>query len=397
MLAYFDLYSGAAGDMILAALLDAGLDIERLRSGLATLPIAGYRLSARPVMKGAIGATSFHVEVDTDQPHRHLADILDLVARSSLPGTVKDQASAVFTMLGQAEARVHRVPLTEVHFHEVGAIDSIVDIVGACLGLHLLGVTHVACSPFPIAQGSLQVQHGRLPMPGPATLEILAAAQAPIIPPPSPVTGELVTPTGAALLCTLASFDQPTMRLHAVGYGAGNRDLPHPNVLRMLLGDTGSRDLQEGDGVTVETVTLLETNIDDMNPQVLGYLVDRLREEGALDVYWISIGMKKNRPGTMLNVLCKTADAPRFGDLLLRETTTLGVRVQTVRRVVAGRSVAKVETPFGEVRVKVKWLHGKPVSAAPEYDDCVQLAQRHNRPLRDVLSAAAQAAAALLQ
>jgi uncharacterized protein (TIGR00299 family) protein len=234
-------------------------------------------------------------------------------------------------------------------------------------------------------------------MPGPATLEILAAASAPIVPPPSMVTGELVTPTGAALLCTLATFEQPAMRLQAVGYGAGNRDLPHPNVLRVLLGEESSEEPRDGDGTAEETIVLLETNIDDMSPQVLGYLVDRIREEGALDVYWTSIGMKKNRPGTTLSVLCRPDDTPRFGDMLLRETTTLGVRVQSVRRFVAGRSMAEVETPFGPVRVKVKWLGGKAVAAAPEYDDCVGLAQRHDRPLRDVLSAATQAAAALIE
>lgn len=397
MLAYFDLYSGASGDMILGALLDAGLEIEALRSGLSTLPIGSYQFSARPVIKGSIGATSFSVEVTGDQPRRHLAGILDLIERSSLPDQVKERATAVFTGLGQAEARVHRVPLDEVHFHEVGAIDSIVDIVGTCLGLHLLGVTRIGCSPFPLVRGSLEVQHGPLPMPGPATLGILAAANAPVEPPPSMVSGELVTPTGAALLCTLAAFEQPAMRLRAIGYGAGNRDLPHPNVLRVILGDESGGELPEADGPAEETITLLETNIDDMSPQVLGYLVDRIRGEGALDAYWIPIGMKKNRPGTMLNVLCWPVDALRFGEMLLRETTTLGVRVRSIRRLVAGRSMAEVETPFGPVRVKVKWLGGEAVGAAPEYDDCVDLARRHDRPLRDVLLAATQAAAALIE
>lgn len=397
MFAYFDLYSGASGDMILGALLDAGLEIEALRAGLSTLPISSYRISARSVMKGPIGATSFSVEVTGEQPHRHLTDILDLIARSSLPDPVKEQASAVFTTLGQAEARVHRVPLTEVHFHEVGAIDSIVDIVGTCLGLHLLGVRQIRCSPFPLARGSLEVQHGPLPMPGPATLEILAAARAPVGPPPSAVSGELVTPTGAALLCTLATFDQPAMRLRTVGYGAGNRDLPHPNVLRVLLGEESSGERPEARDVREETITLLETTIDDMNPQVLGYLVDHIREEGALDIYWSPVGMKKNRPGTILSVLCCPVDAPRFRDMLLRETTTLGVRVQSIRRFVAGRSMAEVETPFGPVRVKVKWLGGKAVAATPEYDDCVGLARRHDRPLRDILFAARQGAEALIE
>ncbi len=228
-------------------------------------------------------------------------------------------------------------------------------------------------------------------MPGPATLEILAAASAPLIPPPTGVRAELVTPTGAALLCSLATFAQPPMVLRAVGHGAGKADFPHPNILRVWLGSSTSSSLDLESG-SIDDLALLETNIDDMSPQVHGYLFERLLDAGALDVYCTAILMKKNRPGTMLSVLCHNVDAARFQDLLLRETTTMGVRVQPVRRARAGRSTSAVETPLGPVRVKVKWLAGRPVAAAPEYEDCLALARRHNRPLIEVLALARRSA-----
>lgn len=455
MLAYFDTYSGASGDMILGALLDAGLDIDQLRCGLAALPLDGYLLSRVPVMKGAIGATSFHVhnsrrestgqtvqtraDEDThDQPHRHLGDILALIASSTLPPGVQRQASDIFTTLGHAEARVHRVSIEDVHFHEVGAVDAIVDIVGTCLALHLLGITEVYCSPLPgagVGGGpGRKVAHGWIPIPGPATLEIIAAAGAPIVAAPQGSRAELLTPTGAAILCTLASFRQPPMILRRVGYGAGDADLEYPNVLRVWLGDPcaslpsvegSSRhttpdspqsppgeampphdlgrdeqkpglDVPDHDLASQPETVLLQTNIDDMNPQVYGYLFDRFLAAHALDVWCTPIIMKKNRPATMLSVLCHSADMARFADLLLRETTTLGIRVQSLDRVIADRVLTTVETPLGAISVKVKSLTGRVVSATPEYEDCAILARRHNRPLVDVLALAQRAALNLI-
>jgi pyridinium-3,5-bisthiocarboxylic acid mononucleotide nickel chelatase len=395
MIAYFDLYSGASGDMILAALLDAGLQLSSLQEGLASLPLDGYSITTEPVRRGALGATAFRIETSHVQPARRLADILALIDASGLPERVRDRASRVFTTLGQAEARVHRVAVEEVHFHEVGAVDSLVDIIGTCLGLELLGVDEVYASAFPIASGSLQVAHGHLPMPGPATLEILSAASAPIVAPPSDVHTELVTPTGAALLCTLARFRQPTMTLQRVGYGAGAADLPHPNILRVWLGVREKTDEEQGPGS--DNLVVLETNIDDMNPQVYGYLSERLFTSGALDVYWTSIGMKKNRPGTMLSVLCRRIDAATLQEMLLLETTTMGVRVQSIVRITAERRVASVETPLGSVRVKLKWLDGRAVAAMPEYEDCVRLARRHDRPLVEVQELARRHATKLLE
>lgn len=405
MLAYFDLYSGASGDMILGSLLDAGLDLSALEEGLAGLELQGYAISAAPVMKGAIGATALRVETRSGQPERHLRDILELIARSGLPERARERARRVFTLLGEAEARVHRIALDEVHFHEVGAVDSIVDVVGACLGLELLGADEIYASPFPLALGTHHVDHGWLPMPGPATLEIMATASAPTVPPPTDVRAELVTPTGAALICALARFERPPMILHRIGYGAGRADLPHPNILRVWLGERAPAPAgslaQLGEesavGETPRDVVLLETNIDDMNPQIYGYLFDLLLDIGALDVYCTPVGMKKNRQGTMLSVLCRTEHANRFQALLLRETTTMGVRVQPVHRVVAERTECLVETPLGPVRAKMKVLDDRVVAATPEYDDCLKLARRHEQPLIEVLALARRCAEDMVQ
>lgn len=398
MLAYFDLYSGASGDMLVGALLDAGLDLAALRDGLDALPLSGYTVSAEAVMKGAIGATAFRVRVTEPQPARHLDEILALIDGSSLPPDVREHARRTFTTLGRAEAHVHRIPIEKVHFHEVGAVDSIVDIVGTCLALSLLGVEEVYAAPVPVAHGTLRVEHGWLPMPGPATLEILAAANAPLISPPTPTAGELVTPTGAALICSLATFEQPPMTLRRVGCGAGARDLSHPNVLRVWLGERSPLDrpaLPLSDtptGAETEDLCVVETNIDDMNPQVYGYLFDHLLVAGALDVYCTPITMKKNRPGTMLSILCRGTDAARFEATLLRETTTLGVRTHLVRRTRAERTEETVETPLGPIRVKIKRLAGHAMDVTPEYEDCAAIARRQARPLLEILNLAKRCA-----
>jgi uncharacterized protein (TIGR00299 family) protein len=392
VLAYFDLYSGASGDMIVGALLDAGLKLASLREGLATLPITGYTLSAELTRRGAVGATAFRVELHEPQPERHLRDIVAIIEHAALPEPVVRRAIAVFTTLAEAEARVHRVPTEHVHFHEVGAVDAIVDVVGTCLALHLLGVDEVYSSPFPVAHGSIQVAHGHIPLPGPAVLEIVRAAGAPLIPPPTDVRAELVTPTGAALICTLATFTQPTMTLSRVGYGAGASDLPHPNILRVWLGEAAATcsDKQE----KIERLTLLETNIDDMNPQIFGYLFERLLSAGALDAFCTPIIMKKNRPATMLGVLCRPENATALLDIVFTETTTLGVRRRDVDRISAGRNSWTVETPLGPVRVKVKERGGRVLAAMPEYEDCVELARQHSRPLLEVIEIARRAAGA---
>jgi pyridinium-3,5-bisthiocarboxylic acid mononucleotide nickel chelatase len=392
VLAYFDLYSGASGDMIVGALLDAGLELASLHEGLATLPITGYTLSAELTMRGAVGATAFRVDVHEPQPERHLRDVVAIIERAALPEPVVRRAIAVFTALAEAEARIHRVPAERVHFHEVGSVDAIVDVVGTCLALHLLGVDDVYSSAFPVAQGSIQVAHGHIPLPGPAVLEIVRAAGAPLIPPPTDVRAELVTPTGAALICTLATFAQPTMTPSRIGYGAGAADLPHPNVLRVWMGEAAAVYSDKRD--TIERLTLLETNIDDMNPQIFGYLFGRLLAAGALDVFCTPIVMKKNRPATMLSVLCGPENTTTLLDILFTETTTLGVRRQEIDRVSAGRTNWTVETPLGPVRVKVKERGGRVLAAMPEYEDCVALARQHSRPLLEVTEIVRRAAGA---
>lgn len=399
MIAYIDAYSGVSGDMLLGAVIDAGLSLDDLRAGLRALPLDGYTLAARVVTKGAIGAT--HVRVETapgEQSPRHLSTILSLLQASSLPPSVRQAAQDVFSTLARAEAHIHRVAIDEVHFHEVGAIDAIVDIVGVCLGFHLLGVERVYASALPVAVGEApgrKVAHGWIPMPAPATMAILSQVGAPVVPAPTDALVEYVTPTGAALVCTLAEFRQPALLLRRVGYGAGTTDLPHPNVLRLWLGEPVASVIPP-QGPSPEAVALLETNIDDMSPQVYGYLFERLLAAGALDVFATSILMKKGRPATQVSVLGHTQDIQTLSAILLRETTTLGIRVRTVERLVADRVIQSIPTPLGTVHVKVKMIDGQIVGATPEYDDCVVLARAQGRPLIDVLAIASDCARSLL-
>jgi uncharacterized protein (TIGR00299 family) protein len=384
-IAYFDCFSGASGDMLLGSLLDAGLPLERLQAALATLPIAGYQLTAAPEARQAIHGTQARVTYDeASQPHRHLSHILALIEGSELPDAVKERAAAVFRRLAQAEARVHGTTPEEVHFHEVGAIDSIVDVVGVVAGLHLVGVEQVYASALPLGGGTVRVAHGELPVPAPATLEILAQARVPTRPHPAQV--ELLTPTGAALLAELARFEQPPLIVDAVGYGFGTRRVPAFNAVRVWLGQlAGPAPWQE------DVAVLLETNLDDATGEALGHAVARLLEAGALDAWCTPITMKKGRPGVLLSALAAPVRAPELAALILRETPTLGVRWQRVRRTIAGRAVETVETPWGAVRVKVKQLAGESVSAAPEYDDCARLAREAGVPWQEVYAAAEQA------
>lgn len=384
-IAYFDCFSGASGDMLLGALLDAGLPLERLQAALATLPASGWGLAAAREARQGIWGTRAQVSYDeAHQPHRHLGDILTLIDGSELPEAVKGRAAAVFRRLARAEAHVHGTTPDEVHFHEVGAIDSIVDIAGVVAGLHLLGVEQVYASPLPLGGGTVRVAHGELPVPAPATLEILAEARVPTRPHPAQV--ELLTPTGAALLAELARFAQPAMVVDAVGYGFGTRQVPAFNAVRLWLGQADEPAPWEED-----EAVLLETNLDDTTGEALGYVQGRLLEAGALDAWFTPITMKKSRPAVMLSVLAPPPRAPELAGLILRETTTLGVRWQSVRRTIAGRAIETVETPWGAVRVKVKQLAGRPLSAAPEYEDCARLAREAGVPWQEVYKAAQEA------
>lgn len=385
---YFDCLSGASGDMLLGALLDAGLSLDELRRCLAGLPIEGYEVVATPEERqGVRGTKATLLYTGLEQPERHLADILGIIADSTLPAWVKDTACAVFRRLARAEAHVHGTVPEKVHFHEVGAIDSIVDIVGVVAGLHLLQVKAIYASPLPLGSGTVETAHGILPVPAPATLQILAEAQVPVRPHPAQV--ELVTPTGAALLAELARFEQPSLTVVAVGYGFGLRRVPALNAVRVWLGQACEATPWQED-----EVVLVECNLDDASGQVLGYVQGRLLEAGALDVWCTPIYMKKNRPGVLLTVLARPAQLSDLASLVLHETPSLGVRWRRTQRIVADRVTETVETPWGNVRVKVKQCAGQALAATPEFEDCARLAREAGVPWQAIHDAAKQAWAA---
>ncbi len=379
--AYFHCIGGASGDMILGALVDVGLSLETLKSQLAAqLHVEGYSITAQPVQRGGITGTMVTVSLeDSKARHRSLVDIEAIISGSSLPHPVKDNALKVFRALATVEAKIHRLSEEQVEFHEVGATDALVDVVGAALGLHLLGVEEVFCSPFPAAMGVVSSSHGVLPLPAPATLELIARVKAPVrLPPPGYPEGELVTPTAAAILTTLASFDSPVLRLERTGYGAGHKVFPHvPNLLGLWLGE------REGAYPRRELV-LVETNIDDMTSELFGYLMERLLQEGARDVWFTPIQMKKNRPAVMVSVLASPEEQQKVLDLLFRETSTLGARVRTVDRHEVEREVISFQSSLGKVGVKVKRLGGKIAALSPEYEECRELARRHGMSLQEV-------------
>ena len=378
--AYFNCIGGVSGDMVLGALVDAGVSIDSLRDELSGLSLQGYEITASPDARASISGTRVTVTTRVDpQPRRNLNDILSLIDVSGLPTSVKKNASDVFNRLAQAESRVHKVPADQVHFHEVGAVDAIVDIVGAACGLHLLGVERVYCSAIPAGSGTVKSEHGRLPVPAPATVELIALAGAPFAAPsPHAPTTELSTPTGVAIMTALAEFSQPEILVHSAAYGIGQKDMgEHPNVLGLWLGEVQQ-------SLAVRPLLVIETNIDDMNPEIYPYLLERLFELGARDVWLTPILMKKGRPAHTLSVLASPGDQQAIMEKIIEETSTLGVRVSHVMRHEAQRRVEEVETSLGPVRVKLKLRDGSPVSLAPEYEDCAAIAARSGLPLKEV-------------
>jgi len=382
-LAYFDCFSGISGDMTLGALLDAGCNIEQLKAELRGLQVPGLELSAEKVWKNGMAATCARVKTEDQQKHRPLSAILQILQDSKLASPVRERASAIFQKLGQAEARVHDVPIEKIHFHEVGAVDAIVDIVGVCIGFHALGIDTFACSPLNVGGGTVKMAHGVLPVPAPATANLLLGK-------PTYSNGvqrELVTPTGAAIVATLCdSFGaQPAMIVSAIGYGAGSADLEgQPNVLRITIGEAAEKVVPGYD----QEITVIEANLDDMNPQIYGYFQEKALAAGALDVFTTPVQMKKNRPGTLLTVLCQPGDAQALMSLIFAETTTFGVRTHAAQRRVLPREFVKVITSFGEVRVKLSRLNGRILHVAPEYDDCRKLAEEKKVPLQRVINEA---------
>ncbi len=385
VVAYFDSFAGAAGDMILAALLDAGCDVDALSAELGKLDLPGYSLRQERVRRGGIAALRFHVDVEQmDHPHRHLSDILDMIDAAGLSDRAASRARAVFQRLGEAEAKVHDCPIEEIHFHEVGAVDSIVDIVGACIALDLLGVDRVCCSGIPTGSGTIRCEHGVLPVPAPATAELLRGV--PIR--AAEVEGEATTPTGAAVLTTLAeSFGpMPEMSVSAVGYGAGTREGDAiPNLLRVVLGEPAAGDAD------ADTVVELSANIDDATGEVLGATIDKLLAAGCADAWATPIVMKKSRPAWMLSALCAPGDVDAVETILFIETTTFGVRRRTCRRSKLHRSHETVETPYGPIRVKIGRRGDETVTASPEFAECLAAAEAHHVSAREVLAAAQDA------
>ena len=374
---YLDAFSGISGDMIVGALADAGAPPDALCAALTALN-TGATFEFEKTKRGAVAATKFHVR-ETDHHHhhhRHLSHILELIDAAALPARVKQNASAVFRKLGEAEAHVHMVPVERVHFHEVGAVDSICDIVGACLGFDLLAIDEIHCSALNLGSGTVTTEHGLLPVPAPATAALVEGkpvyARGP--------EAELTTPTGAAIAATLtARFGGlPAMRITASGYGAGDREFKgQPNVLRVLVGEKSSAS-------EAVAVSVIEANIDDSSPEVLGFALERLLAAGALDATLAPLVMKKNRPGVLLRVIARPEDQETLASLVFAETSTLGLRIYTAERRVEARRIAEVETPHGKVRIKVS----DQGHFAPEFEDCRRLALESGVPLKQIFGEA---------
>ena len=395
-IAYLDCFSGIAGDMLLGALVDCGVDLSALEQEVGRLEIKGIRWQREKVRRSMLMATRVVVTASPDQPHRRYLEIVERIRSAGFSSRVEQQALGIFQRLGEVEASLHGWSLEQVHFHEVGAVDSIADIVGNCIGLELLGIEVVYCSPLNVGGGTVECSHGVLPVPAPATAELLkgipvysttASAVSPDGEPGSRViNSELVTPTGAAIVSALArSFGPlPAMKIGAVGYGAGNSDHPGlPNVLRVITGDA----IEAEPGL--ERLLMLESNLDDMNPQLYGFFAERALAAGALDVFLTPVQMKKNRPGLLLSVLCRPELRETLMGLFFQETTTLGVRSHDVFRRALEREFMHVSTPYGKVRVKLSRQDGHLLNFSPEYEDCRQLAQENAVPLRKVLQEAA--------
>lgn len=379
---YFDCFAGASGDMILGALVGVGIDPHALTESLSLLDVSGYEVSFETVDRSGISATHARVRTAHEHAHRHLGDILKIIYESRLSDGVKDRAARIFSRLAEAEARIHNVAVEKIHFHEVGALDAIIDVVGACIGFELLGVERFACSELHVGSGMVEMAHGRFPVPPPAVAELLK--DAPVY--SSDIKGELVTPTGAAIISTVCSeFGRlPKMKLERTGYGAGTREYQNfPNVLRLMLGDDANEEASSD-----ESLIIVETNIDDMSPQVYGHVLDEALKRGALDCYFTPVQMKKNRPGVLVSILCRPSERDAMCELLLTETTTLGVRFYEVLRRVLERETVSVETEFGAIDVKVARLDGRIVKEMPEYEQCRAAALEANVPLQQVERAA---------
>jgi pyridinium-3,5-bisthiocarboxylic acid mononucleotide nickel chelatase len=376
-IAYFDCFSGISGDMITGALLDAGLRFGELQDEIRKLGLDSVEIRASKVVKQNIASTLFKVEFQDQKHHRHLKDLNALVENTGLDPEIKHKAKEIFLKIARAEAKIHNMPLEKVHFHEIGAVDTIVDVVAALTGFKKLGIEKVFCSRLNVGSGFVTFSHGTFPVPAPATAEILKGV--PVYSTGS--QGELVTPTGAAIITSLTdSFgDMPAFRATSVGYGAGTRDFDRPNVVRLYLGEMDVTD--PGDDIYV-----LETNIDDMNPQFYDHVIEKLYREGALEVFLTGIQMKKNRPGIKLTILSSVAGKERLLEVVFRETTSIGIRIRQESREILERKVKTIDTPYGQVSAKISYYQGQPVNTKIEYDDLKRLAGETGKSIKDILS-----------
>ncbi len=383
-IAYLDCFSGISGNMALGALLDCGLPEDAFRRELDKIGVGGYRLEIREVVKTGLRGLFVDIRVEEKQPHRHLADIENIIRSSPLAPRVRERSLIVFQKLAQAEARAHGEPVEKIHFHEIGAVDAILDVVGTAICLEMLGVEKLFSSVIHIGAGTVQTAHGLLPVPAPATAELLKRFQVY----GRDVDAELVTPTGAALIAALAepAPDAPPMTIERVGYGAGSSDLPWANLLRATVGE------QTQPALRGDRVMIVEANIDDMNPQFYEHVAERLFEAGAVDVFLTPIQMKRNRPAVTLSMMVDESKLDEALGILFSETTTIGVRMHPVERRKLDREEAAVETPFGPVQVKIAKLNGRVMNMAPEYRDCLRIAKEKNVPLKDIYQAALAAA-----
>ncbi|NQV17554.1 MAG: nickel pincer cofactor biosynthesis protein LarC [Armatimonadetes bacterium] len=379
-IAYFDCFAGISGDMILGALLDAGLDLNLFIKEIQKLNIGNIRISTEKVTRNGISGTKVHISTTDKAEHRHLEDIKEIINTSTLNNEIITKSIAVFQKLAETEAKIHNTTIDKIHFHEVGALDTIIDITGTITALYLMGLEKISASRIHIGTGFVHCQHGKIPVPSPATSELLK--QIPVF--STGIESELTTPTGAALISSISkSFGMmPGMNIKTIGYGAGSKKLEIPNLLRVYIGEestSGDKSVFESD-----QVFLLETNIDDMSPEILSYLMDKLFAIGALDVYFSSIQMKKNRPGIMLSAIVKKENLNSLLECIFKETSTLGIRTKKIDRKIIKRKTIKVNTEYGSVDVKVGYLKNKIFTASPEYEDCKKIAEEQKIPLKDI-------------
>lgn len=380
--AYFDCFSGISGDMTVGALIDAGLKIETLEKELKKLGLSGYQLEIKIVVKKGISATQFKVKIKEEGVERRFKDILTILEKSKLDEEIKKDTKKIFFNIAQAESKIHQKDIDKIHFHEIGGLDSIVDITSAVIGIKTLGIEEIHSSALPVGKGFVKCAHGVIPVPAPATLELLKN-----IPTYSGgIESEMITPTGAAIISTLAkSFGkQPLMKIERIGYGAGEKEFTIPNLLRINIGEKIAKDKDFKDDYISDEAVLIETNIDDMNPEFYDYIMDKLFSQGALDVFLTPIQMKKNRPAHMLSIIVYEQNLKEILEVLFSESTTLGVRIREVKRLRLGQQNFIAETKYGKIRVKVGIFKGEIKNIAPEYEDCKKMAKKHKVPLKEV-------------